>query len=80
MPMIGGAPLRAERAGQDRQAQRHHRGRPVPCTVRAASSQPTLGATALHAEASVKVARPAANTRRRTNRSPSAAAVMIPAA
>jgi hypothetical protein len=49
---------------------------PVPCTVRAASSQPTLGATAQHAEASVKTARPAVNTRRRPNRSPSAAPVM----
>ena len=53
---------------------------PSPCTARAAMSTVASGATAHAAEASVNRARPAMNTRRRPSRSPSAAAVMMPAA
>ena len=53
---------------------------PKPCTVRATISSEALGASAHVAEASVKRARPTVKTRRRPKRSPSAAAVMIPAA
>ena len=49
---------------------------PAPWTARAAISQPTSGASAQAAEASAKSASPAANIRRRPNRSPSAAAVI----
>ncbi len=46
---------------------------PAPWTARAAISQPTLGASAHAADAAEKIASPAANIRRRPNRSPSAA-------
>ena len=49
---------------------------PAPWTVRAAISQPTPGATAQPAEATVNSASPTANTRRRPNRSPMADAVI----
>ena len=48
---------------------------PRPCTARAASSAPIDGASAAAAEASVKMARPIENSRRRPKRSPSAAPV-----
>src|SRR5690242_21856298 len=53
---------------------------PRPCTVRAAISAETSGATAQAAEATVNRARPMVKTRRRPKRSPRAAAVMMPAA
>jgi hypothetical protein len=46
---------------------------PSPCTARAATSAPTLGASAAAADATVKTDMPTAKTRRRPNRSPSAA-------
>ena len=49
---------------------------PAPCTVRAAMSQPAVGASAHAADARAKSARPPANSRRRPKRSPSADAVM----
>ena len=48
---------------------------PRPCTARAASSAPIDGASAAAADASVKIASPIANIRRRPKRSPSAAPV-----
>ena len=53
---------------------------PSPCTVRAAISADRLGATAQATEATVNSESPSVNTFRRPKRSPSAAAVMIPAA
>ncbi len=53
---------------------------PSPCTVRAAISSEALGARAQAPEAMVKRARPRVKMRRRPKRSPSAAAVMMPAA
>ncbi len=53
---------------------------PSPCTVRAAISSDRFGATAQATEAAVKRASPMVKTFRRPIRSPSAAAVMIPAA
>ena len=53
---------------------------PRPCTVRATTSSAASGASAHAAEASVNSASPRMKTRRRPNRSPSAAAVMMPAA
>ncbi len=53
---------------------------PRPCTVRAAISWPAPGASAQAAEATVNRASPRPKTRRRPNRSPAAAAVMMPAA
>src|SRR5947209_10129297 len=47
---------------------------------RAATRRPAFGASAHAADAAVKTASPVTNTRRRPKRSPSAAAVMIPAA
>src|ERR1700728_804866 len=52
---------------------------PSPCTARAVISSPTSGASAQAADAVVNTARPAVYTRRRPSRSPSAAAVMMPA-
>jgi hypothetical protein len=52
---------------------------PSPCTPRQAISTPALGASAHAAEASVNTSRPVTYTRRRPSRSPSAAAVMMPA-
>jgi len=52
---------------------------PSPCTARAVISSPTSGASAQAADAAVNTARPAVYTRRRPSRSPSAAAVMMPA-
>lgn len=49
---------------------------PAPWTARAAISAPTEGATAQAAEATTKRPMPAAKTRRRPSRSPSAAAVI----
>jgi hypothetical protein len=49
---------------------------PAPWTARAAISQPTPGASAQPAEATVNRASPAAKTRRRPNRSPMADAVI----
>ena len=48
---------------------------PAPCTARAATSRPVLGASAAAAEATVNSDRPARNMRLRPNRSPSAAPV-----
>ena len=48
---------------------------PIPWTARAAISASMLGASAAAADASVKIVRPATKTRRRPNRSPSAAPV-----
>ena len=48
---------------------------PAPCTARAATRAPALGASAAAAEAAVKTNRPTANMRRRPKRSPSAAPV-----
>ena len=48
---------------------------PSPCTARAASSTPIVGASAAAAEPAVKIAIPIANSRRRPKRSPSAAPV-----
>jgi len=53
---------------------------PSPCTVRAAISSEALGARAQAADATVNRARPMMKIRRRPKRSPSAAAVMMPAA
>jgi hypothetical protein len=53
---------------------------PMPWTARAASSKPTVGASAHPAEAALNTASPAMNIWRRPSRSPRAAAVMIPAA
>ena len=53
---------------------------PMPCTARAAIRVPAVGASAQAADATVNSIRPATYTRRRPSRSPSAAAVMIPAA
>ncbi len=53
---------------------------PSPCTVRAAINSDRFGATAQATEATVKRASPMVKTLRRPNRSPSAAAVIIPAA
>ena len=53
---------------------------PKPCTVRAAISPGTFGASAQTAEATVNSRRPIVKTRRRPKRSPAAAAVMMPAA
>ena len=53
---------------------------PRPCTVRAAISPAVLGARAHAAEARVNSDRPMSKIRRLPNRSPSAAAVMMPAA
>ena len=49
---------------------------PAPCTARAAISLPTLCASAHAAEAATNRPSPAANMRRRPNRSPSAAPVI----
>ena len=49
---------------------------PAPWMARAAISEPTFGASAQAAEASEKSPSPAANSRRRPNRSPSAAPVI----
>ena len=49
---------------------------PAPWTARAAISRPTLGASAHAADASENNPSPAANSRRRPNRSPSAAPVI----
>jgi hypothetical protein len=48
---------------------------PVPCAARAAISAPALADSAQAAEATTNSANPAANMRRRPNRSPSAAPV-----
>ncbi len=48
---------------------------PAPCAARAAISQPTFPASAQAADAATNNVRPATNTRRRPNRSPSAAPV-----
>jgi hypothetical protein len=58
------------------------RGRTIarPCTVRAAISSEAFGASAQTAEATVNRARPTLKIRRRPKRSPTAAAVMMPAA
>lgn len=53
---------------------------PAPCTARAVISRLMSGASAQAAEAAVNSASPATYTRRRPSRSPSAAAVTIPAA
>ena len=53
---------------------------PIPWTARAAISIPADGARAQAADAAVKVASPTAKSRRRPNRSPSAAAGIMPAA
>ena len=53
---------------------------PAPCTARAAIKAATLGASAHAAEAAVNTAKPARNTRRRPNLSPSAVPVKISAA
>src|SRR5579875_600714 len=53
---------------------------PAPWIARAPSNSPASGASAQAAEASVNSVRPALNTRTRPSRSPSAAAVTIPAA
>ena len=53
---------------------------PSPCTVRATISSEAPGTSAQAADASVNSGKPVLNTRRRPKRSPSAAAVMIPAA
>jgi hypothetical protein len=45
---------------------------PAPCTARAATSAPIVGASAAAAEPAVKTATPIVNIRRRPNRSPSA--------
>ena len=49
---------------------------PAPCTARAAISQPTLGASAHAADATANKASPAAYSRRRPKRSPSAEPVI----
>jgi hypothetical protein len=49
---------------------------PAPCTVRAAISQPALGASAHAADAAANTAGPLAYRRRRPKRSPNAAAVI----
>ena len=49
---------------------------PAPCTVRATMSVPVSGASAQTTEASVNTPSPAANVRRRPNRSPAAAPVI----
>ncbi|OIQ79190.1 hypothetical protein GALL_390710 [mine drainage metagenome] len=48
---------------------------PAPCTARAATSQPAVGANAAAALAKVNTDNPRANMRRRPNRSPRAAPV-----
>ena len=48
---------------------------PTPCSAREATSVPMSGARAAAADASVKIARPIASSRRRPKRSPSAAPV-----
>ena len=48
---------------------------PAPCTARAATSTPMLGASAATADAAVNSAMPATKIRRRPRRSPSAAAL-----
>jgi hypothetical protein len=53
---------------------------PSPCTVRARINSPVLGAKAHAADDTVNSARPRLKTRLRPKRSPSAAAVMMPAA
>ena len=53
---------------------------PSPCTARATISADRFGARAQATEAAVNRASPMVNTFRRPNRSPSAAAVIIPAA
>jgi hypothetical protein len=53
---------------------------PSPCTVRAAINSDRFGARAQATEATVNRASPMVKTFRRPSRSPSAAAVMIPAA
>ena len=45
---------------------------PTPCTARAATSAPIVGANAAAADPAVKTATPIVNIRRRPNRSPSA--------
>ena len=45
---------------------------PTPCTARAATSVPIVGASAAAADPAVKTATPIVNIRRRPNRSPSA--------
>jgi hypothetical protein len=50
---------------------------PAPCTARIAIRKPTLGASAQAADAAQNRARPAASSRRRPKRSPSAAPVII---
>jgi hypothetical protein len=52
---------------------------PSPCTVRATISADRFGASAQAIEAKVNRASPTVKTLRRPKRSPSAAAVMIPA-
>ena len=49
---------------------------PAPCTARAAIRAPEEGASAARAEATVKIASPTTNIRRRPKRSPSAAPVI----
>jgi hypothetical protein len=53
---------------------------PSPCTVRATINRDKDGASAHATEATVNRVSPMVKTFRRPNRSPSAAAVMIPAA
>jgi hypothetical protein len=53
---------------------------PRPCTARAAISADAVGERAQAAEPRVNSTRPAMKTLRRPSRSPSAAAVMMPAA
>ena len=53
---------------------------PRPWMARAPISSPALGASAQAADAAVNRSNPATYMRRRPNRSPRAAAVMIPAA
>ena len=73
-------PRRAARAGTPRSAAPATSGitsaAPAPWTARAAISRPTLGASAHAADASENSPSPAANSRRRPNRSPSAAPVI----
>ena len=76
--MPSAAPRRSRREGgaDERQGERRDGAAPAPCTARAAISAPSAGASAQAAEASANSAIPAANTRRRPKRSPSAAAVI----
>src|SRR5262249_47838450 len=73
-------PFLRDRGRQDGQTHWQDHGGAQACTVRANISSPMLGARAHAADETANSARPRLNTRRRPNRSPSAAALMIPAA